>query len=100
MVQFSSVVKVEMNDVKPVFTVQPNPVENKTLHISFENMVGDYDVSLVSTEGSKVFSQSIKVSSANEIKNIVLEGATAAGVYEVVITDAKGTSNKQTVYVQ
>ena len=46
-----------------------------------------------------VFSTQVTVSSASEIKNIVIVDV-AAGVYEVVVTDGKGVNRMQAVYIK
>jgi hypothetical protein len=98
-VQYSAIVKLSSADVKPGFSIQPNPVVNKTLHINFENMKGSYRMKLLSKQGASVFTKQINVASLNEVQHILIEGI-AAGVYDVVLVDAKGKQTVQTVFVQ
>jgi hypothetical protein len=99
MVQYSAIVKLSSADVKPGFSIQPNPVVNKTLHINFEKMKGSYRMKLLSKQGASVFTKQINVASLNEVQHILIEGI-AAGVYDVVLVDAKGKQTVQTVFVQ
>ncbi len=98
-IQYSAIVKVVEKDVKPQFTIQPNPVTNKTLHINFDNMVGHYSFNLLSKKGATVFTQQINISNVNEVKNLSV-GAVAAGTYDAVLIDAKGKQLAQTVFIQ
>ena len=100
LVQYSTVVKVVENDLKPFFVVQPNPVENKTLQINFERLQGDYNLKLIAKQGAIIFSIQITVSSAKEMKNILLSDAVAAGVYELVLVDSNGKKFLQTVFIK
>ena len=99
-VQYSKVVKVIDNDVKATFTIQPNPVVNKILNLSCENMQGQYTMNLISKQGSLVFSKSITITSKNETKNIVIDGGIAAGMYELVMIASNGKKVVQTIFVQ
>ncbi len=96
---YSDVVKVVNNDGKPLFAVQPNPVVDKMLNIHFDNIQGSYSVKLVSKQGATVFNQQVTVSSESEVKNILV-GNVAAGVYEVLLVDAKGKQLVQTIFIQ
>ncbi|MFN0081472.1 MAG: hypothetical protein ACKVOM_03055, partial [Ferruginibacter sp.] len=98
-VQYSAIVKVVDNKVKPQFTIQPNPVIDKTLHINFENMKGSYSMKLMSKQGATVFSKQINVSSINEVQHILIAGI-AAGVYDVLLVNAKGNKTVQTIVIQ
>ena len=99
-VQYSNVVKIVENDIKPVFAVRPNPVENKTIRMIFENLEGDYSLKLVTKQGSAVYSSQITVASAQEVKNINIGNGVAAGLYELVLINKAGKSLVQTVVVQ
>ena len=100
LVQYSAIVKVVENDSKPLFVVQPNPVLNKTLHINFEKLRGDYILKLIAKQGATVFSKQINISSVKEVKNIVLDDSVAAGVYELVLVDSKGKKLLQTIFIK
>jgi len=100
LVQHSAVVKVVGNDPKPFFVVQPNPVVNKTLHIKFEKLQGDYNLRLIAKQGTTILSSQITISSANEVKNIVLGDDVAAGVYELVLIDSMGMKLLQTILIK
>ena len=88
------------NDPKPLFVVQPNPVENKTLHINFEKLNGDYNLRLIAKQGAIIYTKQITISFAKETKNIVLGDAVAAGIYELVLEDSRGMKLVQTVYIK
>ncbi len=96
--KYSEIIKVTDNDGKPHHTIQPNPVINKTLNINFENMQGNYSILLVAKQGGMAFSTQVTVSSAKEVKNIVVEGI-ATGIYEFILTDKMGKKLVQSVYI-
>ena len=99
-VQYSSIVKVVEAAVKPLFSVTPNPVENKTVRINFENMEGVYRVTLLSKQGASVYTTSLNVASIREVKKLVLGSEVAAGVYELRLINKEGKSFIQTVFIQ
>ena len=99
-IQYSDVVKIIEGDNKPAFAVRPNPVENKTLRIIFENMEGDYLLRLVSKQGATVFNSQTTISSSKEVKNIVVDSNFATGVYELILTNNAGKSFVQTIFIQ
>ena len=99
-VQYSDMVKVLVSDENSSFTVQPNPVVNKTLHINFENMQGSYSVTLIAAQGSSVFSKAIKITNAKEVSVVELGNDLAAGVYELLLVDATGKQRQQTVIIK
>ena len=99
-IQYSNTVKIVELNVNPVLAVWPNPIENKTMRISFENLEGNYSLKLVSKQGATVYSAQIAVSSAKEVKNIALGNGVAAGLYELVLINKEGKSLVQTVVVQ
>ncbi len=97
--QYSSVVKVVDNDVKPQFNIRPNPVINKILNIDFDNIQGSYTLKLVAKQGATVFSKQVTVSAASNSKKILI-GSVAAGVYDVLLVDVNGKQFVQTVFIQ
>ena len=99
-VQYSAIVKLSSADVKSGFSIQPNPVVNKTLHINFQQMEGLYSIRLTNKQGATVFTKQITLAAGSQVKDIELGDAVAAGVYSVVLVDAKGKQTVQTVFVQ
>ena len=99
-VQYSNTVKIVEPNVNPVFAVWPNPIVNKTMRISFENLEGNYSLKLVAKQGATVYSAQIAVASAKEVKNIAIGNGVAAGLYELVLINKAGKSLVQTVVVQ
>ncbi|MFN0082040.1 MAG: beta strand repeat-containing protein [Ferruginibacter sp.] len=98
--QYSTTVKLSSATIHPAFSIQPNPVINKTLHISFQNMEGLYSIRLTTKQGATVLSKQITIAAGNQAKEIALGDAVAAGVYDVVLLDAKGKQRVQTIFIQ
>ncbi len=99
-VRYSAIVKLSNADTKPGFTIQPNPVINKTLHVNFKNMEGLYSIRLTSKQGATVLSKQITIAAGSQTKSIELGNAVAAGVYDVLLVDAKGKQTIQAIFVQ
>jgi hypothetical protein len=99
-VQYSAIVKLSSAATQPTFSIQPNPVVNKTMHINFQKMEGLYSIRLTNKQGATVFTKQITLAAGSQVKNIVLGDAVAAGVYDVVLVDAKGKQTVQTIIVQ
>ena len=100
LVQYSAIVKVVENDLKPFFVVRPNPIVNKTLQINFERMQGDYNLRLIAKQGATVFSKQINISSVKEVRNIALSSTFAAGVYELILVDGMGNQLLQNIFIK
>ena len=99
-VQYSNTVKIIETNVNPVFVVWPNPIENKTMRIFFENLQGNHSLKLMAKQGANVYSAQITVSSAKEVKNIGIGNGVAAGFYNLVLINKAGKSLIQKVFVQ
>jgi hypothetical protein len=99
-VVYSAIVKLSNADVKPSFTILPNPVVNKTMHINFQKMEGLYSISVINKQGATVFTKQITLAAGSQVKDIAFGEAVAAGVYNVILVDAKGKRSAQTIFVQ
>jgi hypothetical protein len=73
---------------------------NKTMHINFQKMEGLYSIRLTNKQGATVFTKQITLAAGSQVKDIALGDAVAAGVYDVVLVDAKGKQTVQTIFVQ
>ncbi len=70
------------------------------MHINFQKMEGLYSIRLTNKQGATVFTKQITVAAGSQVKDIVLGDAVAAGVYDVVLVDAKGKQTVQTIFIQ
>ena len=99
-VQYSNTVKIVDSNINPVIAVRPNPIVNKTMCISFDNLVGNYTLKLISKQGATVYKAQITVSFIKEVKNIAIGNGVAAGLYDLVLVNKAGKSLIQKVFVQ
>ena len=99
-VQYSAVVKVAHIDEESSFTVQPNPVVDKTLKIIFENMKGAYSLKLLTKQGATILSRAVTINSNAEVKTFVLSTDVSAGIYELVLVNEKGDQKVKSIYIQ
>ncbi len=66
-------------------TVTPNPVEGKTIHFTLNNLpLGKYDVQIINTNGSKIFSQSLNHTSENNLYKVKIDNV-VTGKYEMIL---------------
>ena len=82
-------------------TVYPNPVINKTIQVSFENVsAGNQTVQLADVSGHAVLTKVVNIS-AKSTSQIILPQSVKSGVYILKVTDAAGKisySGKIVVY--
>jgi hypothetical protein len=101
-VQYSAIVKVAGSKMSKQanISVYPNPVANKQMNVQFNNQaMGNYGVRLINTNGATVYQNNVTVNSNNLVRTMPLHNNTAAGTYQLIITDASGKTNTQAVIV-
>ena len=74
-------------------TVYPNPLKDKTLNVSMENVaIGKYSVSIYNVLGEKMIEQTIVYEEGSASFALTINKKLVAGIYTVAIREA--TSNK------
>jgi hypothetical protein len=102
LVQYSAIVKVAgiKASANSNISVYPNPVANKQMNVQFNNQAtGNYGVKLINSNGSTVYQNNVTVNSNNLVRTMPLQNNTAAGTYQLIITDASGKTQLQSVIV-
>ncbi|MFC4261247.1 beta strand repeat-containing protein [Ferruginibacter yonginensis] len=85
-VQYSAVVKVAALPTASGFVVYPNPVVGNTINLQANQVTkGAYNVQLVNQAGQIVYKGLLNINSDNQSTSLVLDAATAAGVYTLVL---------------
>lgn len=73
--------------------VYPNPVRNKIISLSFENVpTGKYTITLIGLNGSKLFQQNVDHKVPTEVIQLFLQAKPAKGVY--ILNTNNGLENK------
>ncbi len=90
LVQYSAIVKVSAAKKGSVsaISVYPNPVVNKNMNVQFANKpAGTYAVKLLNQSGAVIFQNKVQINNSNAASKLQLPGNTAAGTYQLVVTD-------------
>lgn len=91
-ISYSNVAKLTANNSQFV-TVYPNPLKDKTLNVSMENVaIGKYSVSIYNVLGEKMIEQTIVYEEGSASFALTINKKLVAGIYTVAIREA--TSNK------
>ncbi len=100
-VKYTNIVKVSIGDVKPSFTIAPNPVEGSTVNLQFKNQAaGRYSVRLLSNAGQIVFTTIAEHAGGNSTQIISLPVTIARGSYQIeIIAPDKTTREVQNLFI-
>ena len=102
-VQYSAIVKVApvAVTVTPSISVYPNPVEDKTMNLSFVNQAsGTYQLQLINDLGQVMYSGSVKVNGTNDRKQVKLQTIKATGRYTLKVVAEDGTASSIQLLIQ
>ncbi|MEP6673705.1 MAG: T9SS type A sorting domain-containing protein [Ferruginibacter sp.] len=98
--EYSSIIKVKLNDSKPGLSVFPNPVENKMLNLQMDNFAaGKVQLKLYNNNGQLILDQNIQYNGGSQVQQVQLPATATKGVYRLVVNTNSETI-KQTVIVQ
>lgn len=97
----SKIVKVNsLSDTKS-FTINPNPIQNRTIRIQTPSPVdGNYSFILYSTKGEKLLIKNIEINSANSVIEIILPESILSGVYILKVLKDKQNIYQEKIVVQ
>lgn len=100
-VKYTNIVKISIGDVKPSFTIAPNPVEGSTVNLQFKNQAaGRYSVRLLSNAGQIVFTTIAEHAGGNSTQIISLPVTIARGAYQIeIIAPDKKTREVQNLFI-
>jgi hypothetical protein len=100
-VKYTAVVKVAPADDKALFSVNPNPVKDKTIHLqTAAQPAGDYRVQIVNNAGQVIYKGAVAVSGSAFVKDIILPANTAAGNYKLSVTGTAGKITTQNIVIE
>jgi hypothetical protein len=91
----SNIVRVNVNSGKSGFTVFPNPVKGKSIHLQVKNLEeGKYTVNLFNNLGQSVLNSSIRITHAANSQTILLNGKIQKGKYTLQLRNDKTSYSK------
>jgi hypothetical protein len=83
-IQYSSIVKVSPQRSNPAIVVYPNPVQDRTIQLRFDNKEkGKYALQLINASGAVLFNGSVTIQQTTLVKAIALPASIAAGQYKL-----------------
>jgi hypothetical protein len=98
--QYSAIIALQPNNKQSRFQVYPNPVEGRIIHLAIETAEpGIYHVGIYSLQGQLLQQKQLAVPIRNSLHHIELQPQVMPGMYQFIITDAKGIIvSKQLIY--
>ena len=98
---YSKTVYVDALDKEMMYTVYPNPVTGKIMHIRFGNNTGgEYNIQLINEAGQTVCKKTVVVNAGGGNLSIDIDKTLAAGVYQLRVVQAERILNTQPVFIQ
>jgi hypothetical protein len=99
-INYSSMVKLSAGNIKPGYSISPNPVENGMVNLQLKNQpAGNYNLRLVNNIGKTMFSKTLQHSGGSSLQMITLPASLAAGSYQAILKGAAGKPTSQTIIV-
>ena len=97
----SKIVKVNSLSDRKSFTINPNPIQNRTISIQNPSPVdGNYSFILYSTKGEKLLIKNIEIHSSNSTIEIKLPESILSGIYILKIVKDKQDVFQEKIVVQ
>ena len=101
MVQYSKIVEVKALDTKTGVTVYPNPIENNTINLFFENMpIGDYQLKLYNNQGQLIEQYSKPLYQISSSITLVTSRKLPVGTYRLDIISSEGIHTAKNILIK
>ena len=99
-IRYSSIVKLVAGNVKPGFSLSPNPVEGGIINLQFKNQPeGKYSVRILNNLGQQLQNTIISHAGRNSNQLLQLPGTIASGTYQIEIIAPDLTNTIKTLLV-
>jgi len=99
-IKYSYIAKVSIGDVKPGYTVSPNPVEGSVVNIQFKNQPqGRYNIRLLGNNGQVIFTSVAEHAGGFSNQILHLPGMIAGGTYQLEVVSPNKIKDVQTVFI-
>ena len=100
-IRYSNIVKVVAGRTESSIAVYPNPVIDKTIHISFKNQQqGNYTIQITNKAGQMIHNDVLYIDQANIVHTVKPKTMLTAGTYQLSIVKADGTKIIEQVFVK
>jgi carbon monoxide dehydrogenase subunit G len=100
-VKYSTVVKITAGNIKPVFTISPNPAEGNLVNIQFKNQAaGNYQVRISGINGQVLHSSIANHAGGNSTQVINIAERLASGAYQLEIIAPDKSRQVQSLIVK
>ena len=99
--RYSQVIKVAWGNTKSNITAYPNPLQNNSINLQFNNKKpGVYTVRLTNNAGQLVYSNELNIISGNTTEALTVQQLLAKGMYQLEVKGPAGANMQQQVVVQ
>ena len=98
--KYTYIVKVLIGNVKPGYSISPNPVEGSIVNLQFKNQPqGRYNIRLMSSIGEVIFTSIAEHAGGNSTQLLNLPAAIARGAYQLEIIAPDKTKEVQNLFI-
>ena len=99
-IKYTTIAKVAGGDIKPAYTISPNPVEGSTVNLQFKNQPqGRYNINLITNDGRVIFTAIAEHAGGNSTQILNLPSFIARGAYQVEIVSPEKKKDVQTLFI-
>ena len=99
-IKYTYIVKVLIGNVKPGYSISPNPVEGSIVNLQFKNQPqGRYNIRLMSSIGEVIFTSVAEHAGGNSTQLLNLPAAIARGAYQLEIIAPDKIKEVQNLFI-
>ena len=99
--QYSNIVNVLSGTAENSISVYPNPIQNNTINIEFNNQpAGNYKATLLDNAGQTVYQTEITITESNTTQALSISGTLAKGIYQLKLNGPANNNSIQKILVQ
>ena len=95
-IQYSAIVKVNINKAVEMVSVYPNPVQGNNVNLNINAEKGTYSVVITNNNGQQMFTKVINHNGGSATQTISLDNNFVSGNYQLQVT---GNNFSQTIKV-
>jgi len=100
-VKYSSIVKLTAGNVKPGYSISPNPADGNLVNLLFKNQsAGSYQISITTVVGQRIFTSVLAHSGGSSSQVLNITRRLAAGTYQLEIIAPDKSKQTQSLVVK